>query len=83
MDDRVFAELKGIAAAEGRPMGAVIEDALRESLARRRQQADRFPVRLPTFSGTGTMPGVDLDSNATLLELMEEEGNLAELKETV
>ena len=64
-------------------MGAVIEDALRESLARRRQQVGRFPVQLPTFKGTGTMPGVDLDSNASLLELMDEEGNRAELEGTV
>ena len=64
-------------------MGAVIEDALRESLARRRQQTARSPVQLPTFSGTGTMPGVDLDSNATLLELMEEEGSRAGLEDTV
>ena len=42
-----------------------------------------FPVQLPTFSGTGTMPGVDLDSNASLLELMEEEGSRAELEDPV
>ena len=71
LDDQLFAELKKTAAEEGRPLAAVIEDALRESMARRRAQSDRTPVRLPTFRGDGLMPGVDLDSTAMLLDLMD------------
>jgi hypothetical protein len=73
LDDQVFAELKKIAAEEGRPLAAVIEDALRESMARRRAHIDRAPVQLPTFRGDGLMPGVDLDSNALLLDLMDDQ----------
>lgn len=73
LDDQLFAELKKLAAEEGRPLAAVIEDALRESMARRRAQSDRAPVRLPTFRGDGLMPGVDLDSNALLLDLMDKD----------
>jgi hypothetical protein len=80
LDDQLFAELKKTAAAEGRPLAAVIEDALRESLARRRAQPERVPVKLPSFRGGGLMPGVDLDSNAALLELMDQD-SLRDVKE--
>jgi hypothetical protein len=73
LDDQLFAELKKLAAEEGRPLAAVIEDALRESMARRRVQSDRAPVRLHTFRGNGLMPGVDLDSNALVLDLMDKD----------
>lgn len=64
LDDELFAELKKIAVAEARPLAVVIEEALRESLARREAQPTRQPVTLPTFRGDGLMPGVDLDSTA-------------------
>jgi hypothetical protein len=70
---QLLAELKRTAAAEGRPLAAVIEDALRESLARRRAQPERVPVELPTFRGGGIMPGVDVDGSAALLELMDQD----------
>jgi hypothetical protein len=73
LDDQLFADLKKMAAEEGRSLAAVIEDALRESMARRRAQSDRVPVRLPTFRGNGLMPGVDLDSNALLLDFMDKD----------
>jgi hypothetical protein len=73
IDDQLFAELKKTAAVEGRTLASVIEDALRESLARRCDQVEREPVRLPTFRGDGLMPGVDLDDSAGLLNIMDEE----------
>jgi len=72
LDDALFAEVKAEAARTGRTMTEVIQDALRESLARRaRGGPARRPVDLPTFRGRGLRPGVDLDSSAQLLELME------------
>jgi hypothetical protein len=44
---------------------AVIENALRESLARQKQTAPRQPIRLTTFQGQELQPGVDLDDTAT------------------
>ena len=73
LDDQLFAELKKTAADEGRTLAAVIEDALRESLARRSAQPAQAPVHLPTFRGDGVLPGVDLDNNALLLDLMYED----------
>lgn len=73
LDDALLAEAKAAAAARGTTLTAVIEDALRESLARR-HDAPRTQrhVELPT-SGEGSklMPGVDLDDSAALLDLME------------
>lgn len=70
IDDSLFAELKGIAARTGRTLTAVIHDALRDSLSRRRN-AKRPAVKLRVFHGTGVMPGVDLSDSASLLEIME------------
>lgn len=73
LDDALLAEAKAAAAARGTTLTAVIEDALRESLARRVETRRTRPrVELPT-SGEGSrlMPGVDLDDSAALLDLME------------
>ncbi|MSQ06907.1 MAG: ribbon-helix-helix protein, CopG family [Dehalococcoidia bacterium] len=70
LDDQLLAAARGLAARSGRSVSAVIEEALREMLARRQQAAARPPVRLPTPSGAGLQSGVDLDDSAALLELM-------------
>ena len=72
LDDRVLAEAKKYAAETGRTLTSVLEDALRETLARRSARAKgRRPVRLRTVKGDGVRPGVDLDDTAALLALME------------
>jgi hypothetical protein len=72
MDDALFAEVKEEAVRTGRTFTQVIEDAVRESLGRRRAgMSDRPAVRLPTFVGSGLLPGVDLDSTASLLDVMD------------
>ena len=71
LDDQLLAEVKQIADQSSRTMTSVIEDALREMVARRRQMAQRPQVRLPTFGGKGLLPGVDLDDSAALLDLMD------------
>ena len=40
-------------------------------LARRAEGGAAEAPRLPTFTGRGLQPGVDLDDSAALLELME------------
>jgi hypothetical protein len=71
LDDHLLADAKKIAAESGRTLTSVLEDALRESLARRTVREKRTRVRLKTVSGDGVRPGVDLDDTAALLDLME------------
>jgi hypothetical protein len=71
LDDDLLREAKVHAAARGVTLTRLIEDALRETLARRRGGAARPRLRLRTFKGLGLQPGVNLDRNATLLDLME------------
>ncbi len=71
LDDQLFAEAKRQALKTGRTLAAVIEEALRESLARRRAHVRRERVRLPTYGSGGLQPGVDLDDTASLIDLME------------
>jgi hypothetical protein len=71
LPEDLLAEAKHLAARTGRTLTAVIEDALREVLARAEGRVQSPPFRLPTFSGGGPLPGVDLDDSAALLDVME------------
>jgi hypothetical protein len=71
LDERLLAEAKKRAAETGRTLTAVLEDALRESLARRSGVKKRKAVRLKTVTGDGIRAGCDLDDSAALLDLME------------
>ena len=71
LDGPLLDEAKQYAAESGRTLTAVIEDALREALARRKQTVKRRKVRLPTFPGGRLQPGADLDDTSALLDLME------------
>lgn len=71
LDDDLLREAKRHAAATGRTLTAVIEDALRETLGRRRQRDSRRRIELRTVGGSGTQPGVDLDDSSALLDLMD------------
>lgn len=70
LDEHLLAQAKQHAAATGRTLTAVLEQALRESLARRSTLAKARPVRLKTVKGGGVRAGVDLDDSAALLDLM-------------
>jgi hypothetical protein len=70
IDDHVLAEAKAHAARSGKTLNAVVEDALREALARRGRAA-AVRIDLPTFAGAHLRPGIDLDDGAALLDLME------------
>lgn len=72
LPDDLLKEAKKRAAERGTTLTALLEEALRETLARSRDREDAGePVRLTTVGGSGTRPGVDLDDSAALLELME------------
>lgn len=69
--DDLLTEVKRLAAETHTTVTAVIEDALRERLARRRKKTQLKPVLLTTYGKKGVQPGVDLDDTASLLDLME------------
>jgi hypothetical protein len=70
INDNLLREAKRLATALGQPLSAVIDDALRDYLARH-GEGNRARVTLPTSGGGRVMPGVDLDNSAGLLDLME------------
>ena len=71
MDDALLQEAKRLAAREGLTLTAVLENALREMLERRRMLRGNERMPLPTFTGRGLQPGVDLDDTAALLDHMQ------------
>jgi hypothetical protein len=70
LDENLLRQAKRFAAETGRSLTAVIEDALREALARRKRAPPLPEVNLTTAPGL-LRPGVNLDDSAGLLELME------------
>ena len=72
IDDQLLIEIKQYAARTGQTLTAVMEDALRKMLNNQQQPEERDKIKLLTVLGNGTLPGVDLDDSASLMELMEE-----------
>ena len=77
LDDQLLLEAKQYAAQTGRTLKAVIEDALREALARTETTRPQARIPLKTFKGRGVQSGVDLDDTSSLLDLMERVGDPA------
>ena len=77
LDDQLLLEAKQYAAQTGRTLKAVIEDALREALARTEVTRPQTRVPLKTFKGRGVQSGVDLDDTSSLLDLMERDSGPA------
>lgn len=72
IDDALFADVKALAGRTGRTLTQVIEDSLRQALAAPRGGDDR-PVELPVVRGGRLRPGVNLDSMADLLDIMDDD----------
>lgn len=71
LPEELIAEAKALAAATKTTMTALIEEGLRERLRRRRTGRARR-LDLPVWKGVGGVrPGVNLDSNSDLLDIME------------
>ena len=78
LHEPLLAEAKKYAAETGQTLTLLIEDALREKLARRKQMTRRRRARVPILRGGMLRPGVDLDHTSALLDLMEGEVLLLE-----
>lgn len=73
IEDGLLERAKLEALQTGSTLGEVIEDALRLALLSEPKSARSRPFQpLKTFGGTGTQPGVDLDSSSSLLEIMDQ-----------
>ena len=70
LNPRLLAEAKRLAADTNRSLTRVIEDALREVVARRRRQPRRA-VSLTIVGGRGVNPGIDIDDSAALVAAMD------------
>jgi hypothetical protein len=72
LDEKLLREAKRLAAESGTTLTALIEESLRERIARKKAGTRaRPPVRLHTAGKGGVRPGVDLDDTASLIDLME------------
>jgi hypothetical protein len=71
IDDEVYRRVKRVAERSDRTIGQVIEDAIQ--LAFRPTRDDQSVADLPVYGGSGVMPGVDLTSNRSVAEAMDED----------
>lgn len=71
LSDDLLRQAKQLAAETDRTLTRLIEDALREILARRPPPAESKPARLTTVGRGTAFEGVDLDNTASLLDRME------------
>ena len=71
LDDALLRAVKVRAAESGRTMTSLIEEALRDHLARTDPDAPGVPLRWLVVDG-GPRPGVDLADRDALLDLMED-----------
>jgi hypothetical protein len=73
LDEQLLAQAKLLAHQTGKTFSAIVDEALRERLARRTVSAKgEETFRLHTFTGKGMQPGVDLDNSAALRDLMDD-----------
>jgi hypothetical protein len=71
LNDELLRRAKTQAAATGRTLTALLEDALRRELDGGTAAAPEKHIRIPTSGEGGLLPGVDLDDTAALLGRME------------
>jgi hypothetical protein len=75
LDDALLDQAKREARRRGETLTSLIERSLRLSLANPEKRTRRRPVEIPVCrEGGGTLPGVDLDDGAALLDILEGRG---------
>lgn len=71
LDDDLLKQAKKYAAEHSTTLTAMLDQALREILARQENQPQIENLSLPTFTGQGLRSGVNLDDSAALRDLMD------------
>ena len=72
LDDTLLDEAKRAAAEHEMTLTAMIEESLRERLARSRAAPAGRRTRLATAGEGGVLPGIDLDDSASLFDIMDD-----------
>ena len=72
LDDGLLDEARRLAVERGTTLTAIIEESLRERLARSRAPPPGQHTRLTTAGEGGVLPGIDLDDSASLLDMMDD-----------
>lgn len=73
IQDTLLQKAKEVAHQRKYTLGDVIETALAQSLPELKSKKQKQKVGWTTFKGNGLMPGVNLDSNADLQEILDGE----------
>lgn len=73
LDDALAREAKLRAAEQGITFTQLIDEALRERLAARPRPRKAGPFRLSSYGKRGIRPGVNLDDNRGVRDLMDED----------
>ena len=77
LDDALLRDAKALAAKAGRSLNDFIEEAVRFAVRTSKAPSSKL-VELPVFrGGQGLRPGVNLDSAASLLDVMDEDRSRA------
>ena len=71
IDDSALALGKAHAAETGRSLGEVVSDALRSTLAGSKASEIADLPKLPSFGSGGPRPGVDLNDNAQIQDIVD------------
>lgn len=70
LSDDVFRAYKQRAAERGTSLAHEIDEALRAELAATVEAENDAPYEAPTFRGIAPVPGIDLNSNAALADIL-------------
>ena len=76
LEDNLLKEAKVRAAEQGITLTQLIDESLRERLSARPQQQKVRPFRLRSYGKGGIRPGVNLDDNRAVRDLLDEDAPL-------
>jgi hypothetical protein len=76
LDDNLLLEAKIRAAEQGITLTQLIDESLRERLSARPRPQKLKPFRLLSYGKNGVRPGVNLDDNRAVRDLMDEDAPL-------
>jgi hypothetical protein len=71
LPDDLILQAKKAALESGTTLTEIIANALRETLARRKQRAPNKKFKMITYGKGGTFPGVDISDTSALLDIMD------------